>query len=152
MLNEICLDLNNFFDKGLPKFNGDFVIESGKITDADFLDAIKDNQYFRIIGSVFNDGVFQYTDELELIDEDFSGSIWLLAIPREFLSLVADIEAWQAKNGSVDSAAMSPFYSESFGGYSYSKSAGSVSGTGASTTWQTAYKNRLNIYRRIKGI
>jgi len=152
MLNEICLDLNNFFDRDLPKFKGDFTIENGKITDADFLAGIKDNQYFRIIGSVFNDGIFQYTDELELIDESFSGSIWLLAIPSEFLSLVADIEAWQAKNGSVDSAAMSPFYSESFGGYSYSKSAGSVSGTGASTTWQTAYKNRLNIYRRIKGI
>lgn len=152
MLNEICLDLNNFFDKGLPKFNDDFTIESGKITDADFLDAIKENQYFRIVGSVFNDGVYKYTDDLELTDEAFHGSIWLMAIPSEFLSLVADIEAWQDKNGSVDSAAMSPFYSESFGGYSYSKSAGSVSGTGASTTWQTAYKNRLNIYRRIKGI
>lgn len=152
MLNEICLDLNNFFDKGMPKFNGDFTIDSGKITDADFLASIKENQYFRIVGSVFNDGVYQYKSTLELIDESFSGSIWLLAIPKAFLDLVNDIEAWQAKNGSVESAAMSPFYSESFGGYSYSKSAGSVSGTGASTTWQTAYKNRLNIYRRIKGI
>lgn len=152
MLNEICLDLNNFFDKGLPKFNDDFTIESGKITDADFLDAIKENQYFRIVGSVFNDGVYKYTDDLELTDEAFHGSIWLMAIPAEFLSLVAEIEAWQTKNGSVDSAAMSPFQSESFGGYSYSKGAGSSSGAGSSITWQNAYKSRLNIYRRIKGI
>ena len=152
MLNEICLDINNFFDKNQPKFKGDFSIASGKITDADFLDNVKENQYFRIIGSVFNDGVYQYTNKLELVDENFSGSIWLMAIPKAFLTLVGEIEAWQEKNGSVDSAAMSPFYSESFGGYSYSKSAGSVSDKGTSTTWQTAYRNRLNIYRRIKGI
>lgn len=152
MLNEICLDLNNFFDRNQPKFKDDFSISSGKITNADFLSTIKENQYFRILGSVFNDGVYQYSDKLELVDEDFSGAIWLMAIPREFLSLVKEIEAWQAKNGGVDSAAMSPFYSESFGGYSYSKSAGSVSDKGASTTWQNAYRNRLNIYRRMKGI
>ena len=150
MLNEICLDLNNFFDRNQPKIKDDFSISSGKITNADFLDVIKENQYFRIIGSVFNDGVYQYSNELELVDEDFNGTIWLMAIPKEFLDLVTEIEAWQDKNGSVDSSGMSPFNSESFGGYSYSKGAGS--GAGASTTWQTAYRNRLNIYRRIKGI
>lgn len=150
MLNEICLDLNNFFDKDLPKFKGHIAIESGKITNADFLANIKTNQYFRIVGSVFNDGVYQYTDALELTDEEFSGAIWLMAIPKEFLSLVADIEAWQAKNGSVDSAAMSPYQSESFGGYSYSKASGGASSS--VPTWQSSFVNRLNIYRRIKGI
>lgn len=152
MLNEICLELNNFFNRNQPRLLGDFSISGGKITDTDFLLSIKENQYFRIVGSVFNDGVYQYKSTLSLIDEDFNGGIWLMAVPADFLALVADIEAWQAKNGGVDSAAMSPFLSESFGGYSYSKGAGSASGVGASQTWQGAYASRLSKYRRIKGV
>ena len=69
-----------------------------------------------------------------------------------FLELVAEIEAWQAKNGGVDSNAMSPYQSESFGGYSYSKSGGGSSDGGASSvpTWQSTYASRLKAYRRIR--
>jgi hypothetical protein len=100
------------------------------------------------VGSVFNDGVYQMTDNLELADEIFDGSIWLMAIPKAFLDLVKDIEDWQKKNGSVDSAAMSPFNSESFGGYSYSKGSGK-SGEGTGASWQGAYASRLNIWRKL---
>lgn len=100
------------------------------------------------MGSVFNDGVYQMTDSLELADEIFDGSIWLMAIPKAFLDLVKEIEDWQKKNGSVDSAAMSPFNSESFGGYSYSKGSGK-SGEGTGTSWQGAYASRLNIWRKL---
>jgi hypothetical protein len=85
---------------------------------------------------------------LELKDEVFEGSLWLMAIPQAFLDLVEEIDAWQKKNGAVDSAAMSPFNSESFGGYSYSKGVGS-SGGGLATTWQAAYAARLNAWRKI---
>lgn len=150
MLNEVCLEVRNFFDKNQPKIFGDILISDGKIRNADFLAVIKENQYFRIIGSVFNDGVYQNTADLELVDEHFDGAIWLMAVPKDFLALVAEISDWQQKNGGVDSQAMSPFTSESFGGYSYSKSAGSSSSNGNAGTWQAAYATRLNAYRRIR--
>lgn len=150
MLNEVCLEIRNFFDKNQPKIFGDIIISGGAITNADFLSDIQENQYFRIVGSVFNDGVYQYTDKLELTDEVFNGAIWLMAVPKDFLTLVAEIADWQTKNGGVDSQAMSPFTSESFGGYSYSKSAGSSSSNGNAGTWQAAYATRLNAYRRIR--
>lgn len=151
MLNEICLEINNFFNRNQPRLIGDFTISDGKITDTDFLNAIKEDQYFRIIGSVFNDGVYKYSDTLELKDEEFRGALWLMAIPSDFLTLVGEIEEWQQKNGGVDSANMSPFTSESFGGYSYSKSSGgsSESGTSSVPTWQSQYASRLGLYRRI---
>ena len=85
------------------------------------------------------------TDDLVLTDEIFDGVIWLMAIPKAFLDLVKEIEDWQKKNGAADSAAMSPFNSESFGGYSYSKGTGG----GTATTWQTIYASHLNIWRKI---
>lgn len=153
MLNEVCLEVRNFFDRNQPKIFGDIVISDGTITNADFLSDIQENQYFRIVDSVFNDGVYQYTDKLKLTDEVFNGAIWLMRVPRDFLALVAEIEDWQAKNGGVDSTAMSPFNSESFGGYSYSKSGGSASGDGSSSggaSWQAAYATRLKAYRRAR--
>ena len=154
MLNEVCLELNNFFDRNQPKFFGDFVISGGKITNTDFLAKIKANQYFRIIGSVFNDGVYKYSNLLELQDEAFHGAIWLMAVPADFLALVAEISDWQTKNGGVDSQAMSPYTSESFGGYSYSKSSGNTSegGNAGGASWQSAYATRLKPYRRARVI
>lgn len=153
MLYEICLELNNFFNKSQPTFIGDFQISNGKITHAGFLSEIKENQYFRIVGSVFNDGIYKYEETLTLIDEEFHGALWLMAVPKEFLSLVDEIEAWQTVNGQANSQAMSPFQSESFGGYSYTKASGSSSNSGSIVpTWQSQYASRLNKYRRIRGI
>lgn len=151
MLNDVCLEVNNFFNRNQPIIISDLRISNGKITNTDFLNKIKENQYFRIVGSVFNDGVYQYTTDLILLDEDFHGALWLMAVPKDFLDLVSEIEAWQQKNGMADSVAMSPFQSESFGGYSYSKSSGGSSATSLSSapTWQSQYATRLKPYRRI---
>lgn len=149
MLSELCQELKNWFDRGQPRIHGAFEISGGKITDTDFIDVIKPNQYFRINGSVFNDGVYKYTDDLMLTDELFVGSIWLMAIPKEVIALSDEIDAWQAKYGAADSIAMSPFNSESFGGYSYSKSAGGSSDGSNANTWQAAFSSRLNMWRKI---
>lgn len=149
MLSEICAELKNWFDRGQPRIYGAFEISDGKITDTDFIKVIKENQYFRIVGSVFNDGVYKYTEDLVLEDELFVGSIWLMAIPKDFLALVKDIEDWQTEYGKSDSTAMSPFQSESFGGYSYTKSSGSSERGGSSIAWQSAFSSRLNRWRKI---
>ena len=75
MLNELCQELRNYFDKAQPKFFGQIVVEDGNITNEEFLAAIKPEQYFRIVGSIFNDGVYCFKEELSLEYEgkEFSG-------------------------------------------------------------------------------
>lgn len=145
MLNELCQELKNYFDKGQPKFYGIINIENGHITDEEILEKIKPGQYFRIIGSIFNDGVYCFNEELLLEDESFDGTIWLMAIPKDFLMLAQEIEDWQEEYGKAVSG---PYQSESFGGYSYSKASGKNGG--GSYTWQDAFATRLNLYRRIR--
>lgn len=149
ILTELCQELRNWFDRNQPKYYGEFTIENGVLILSGDM-SLKDGQYFRIIGSALNDGVHQYGvygDALE--DEAFSGAVWAMAIPPAILTLVKDIEAWQDKYGGIDSAAMSPFASESFGGYSYSKS-GAGSGSGSTSGgWRSAFAGRLNPWRKI---
>ena len=151
MITELCQELKNWFDRDQPKIYDTFEISGGRIVTDTFTDKIQGNQYFRIIGSVFNDGVYKYTDELVLTDETFDGAIWLMAIPKSFLALADKISVWEEKYGGVDSAAMSPLTSESFGGYSYSKGAGGSSSTGSSSvpTWQSTFASDLSKWRKI---
>lgn len=147
MLTEICAEIKNYFTYESDKHFGNFAIVDGHITPS--FDIPTD--YVRIVGSHLNDGVHKLSDA-DLEDEgEFHGAIWVMSPPKAFLMLAEEIAAWQAKNGGVDSQAMSPFNSESFGGYSYSKSAGTgAGGIGAAGTWQAAYSTRLNAYRRIR--
>ena len=146
MLTEICKEIKNWFE--YAKFFGTFTIENGVI-NGEF--SLQENQYFRIVGSVFNDGVYKYDDSLSLTDETFTGAIWAMAVPNKVIALAADIEKWTDKYQSIDSVAMSPFNSEQFGGYSYTKSSGGSSSGNVdlSGTWQGAFADRLNHWRKI---
>ena len=149
MLTEICASIRNYFTYEGDRHFGDFAIADGQITPS--FDIPTD--YIRIVGSHKNDGVHVRGEQgFGLIDEgEFHGAVWVMSPPADFLALAAEIAAWQDKYGGVDSEAMSPFNSESFGGYSYSKSAGTgAAGIGAAGTWQAAYAARLNIYRRLR--
>ena len=145
MLNKLCKELKNWFE--VSKKFGTFTISENSITGVD----IQAGQYYRIIGSIFNDGIYKYGEEPTgaLKDETFDGAVWLLAIPKEIEELAAKITAWEAKYGTIDSAALSPFNSESFGGYSYSKS-GNSAGSGASPNgWKSAFADELNRWRKL---
>lgn len=150
MLTEICAEIKNYFTYQSDKHFGDFSIVAGQIVPSLTIPT----DYIRIVGSHLNDGVHKRGQNgFELVDEgEFHGAIWIMSPPKDFLDLADEIAAWQLKNGGIDSPAMSPFSSESFGGYSYSKgsSGGGASGTGATNTWQGAFGKRLNIYRRIR--
>ena len=142
MLTELCQELRNWFDR--ERHFGTFEIKGGNIT-APFL---VDGQYFRIIGSLFNDGVHQYPLG-DLQDETFNGAVWSLAIPQPVIKLSQDIQTWRDKYEAADGVAMSPFTSESFGGYSYTKASGSSSNGSESVTWQTTFRKRMNVWRKI---
>lgn len=150
MITEVCLYLKNWFDWNMPKYFGKFDIKNGilvSFNDGDM--GIQENQYYRIVGSVFNDGVHKKGAE-NLTDETFDGAVWLMAVPKAVIDIVAEISAWQAKYGTVNSANMSPYQSESFGGYSYSKSSGGYGTDGSIVpTWQSIFADRLWRYKKI---
>lgn len=145
MLSELCQELKNWFDRDQPHLHGAFEIRDGRIIDRDFTEIIKPNQYFKVSGSVFNNGVWKNDENLEMTDELFVGAVRLMAVPKEILDLNAEIDAWIAKYGA---AASSPYQSESFGGYSYTKASGGSSGSGGSS-WQAVFAARLNKWRKI---
>lgn len=153
-LTEICAECNNYFLRDYVNVSdyihsGTFTIENHSISDISFL---KPGQYFRIVGSDLNDGVYKNTTEgtAVLVDEEFDGAVWAMSVPPAFVALANDIAAWRLANESTNSKNMSPFSSESISGvYSYSKGSGGSADGGTAVTWKSQFKSRLNAYRRV---
>lgn len=143
MLTELCAELKNYFlrDRDEDIHYGEYTISGGSI-DLPFL---LNGQYFRIVGSVLNDGVYQYPAD-GLADEVFTGAVWSMAVPSSVVDLAADIEAWNEKNAD---AINSPYQSESFGGYSYSKGYNSATSGSSAVSWQSQFATSLNKWRRL---
>lgn len=139
ILTEICAELRNWFVVPNGVHIQTYTISGGSIAPLDFL---QEGQYFRIIGSVFNDGVHQYP-AADLTDEVFHGAVLAMALPPSLIALSAEIEAYN------DSDAGKPtgFASESFGGYSYQKFTDGNGGDGS--RWQSVFKDRLRKWRKL---
>lgn len=137
MLESVLMYLNNWFVVSITKDT--FTIEGGSIE----LPSLSLGQYFRIVGSLFNDGVYQYNEEIKLTDETFDGEIWALAVPKMVLNITHQIENWEEKNAGKEG-----FTSESFAGYSYSKSTNS---RGVAVGWQDVFATQLAPYRKMSG-
>ena len=139
MLTEICAEVRNYFCQDSDKHFGEYTISGGNIAPLGFL---KEGQYFRIIGSTFNDGVHQYPAD-NLIDEIFDGAVWAMAVPPSFITLAAEIKEYNDS----DMAKPSPFMSESFGGYTYQRFTNGNGGAGNS--WQRIFAEKLKPWRKI---
>ena len=138
MLTEICAEIRTYFEVPNGRHFGKFEISGGSIAPLDFL---QEGQYFRIVGSVFNDGVYQYPATF-LTDEVFEGAVWAMAVPPTLIALSAEINAYNDS----DAGKPSPFTSESFGGYAYTKA---TDANGAPIGWQKAFASRLNKWRKL---
>lgn len=132
MIDAICASLRNYFVVEIV--DGEYTVTDREIT----LPFLAAGQFFRVVGSVFCDGVYRYGDALPA-DETFDGAIWAMAIPPTLEELAAEIEEWKQKNAGVIN---SPYQSESFGGYSYTKGSDSAS-------WQGVFAKRLNRWRKL---
>ena len=141
MLEEMCRECRNWFTPKGGKHCGTFTIKDGVISPLDF---VYNNQYFRIVGSCFNDGVHQNTSSVlaSLTDEVFDGQIWVMNVPPAFITLSGEIEEYRKKYESD----VSPYSSESFGGYSYTKATGS---NGLPLTWREVFNSQLKVWRKI---
>ena len=138
MLTEIFAELRNWFVVPNGVHIQTYTISGGSIAPLDFL---QDGQYFRIIGSVFNDGVHQYPVP-DLTDEVFYGAVWAMAVPPALIDLSTEIEEYNKS----DAGKASPFTAESFGGYSYTKA---TDANGAPIGWQKAFASRLSRWRKL---
>lgn len=150
MLTEICAVIKNYFTADKDKHIGDFSVSEGVLVPSV---PLHDGQYYRIVGSVFNDGVHKFGDVEDILQDEpeFHGAVWAMRVPQEVVQLAQDIKDWQDKYGTVDSANMSPYSSESFGGYSYHKAQGfAETGGGMLTSWNVVFASRLNPWRKIR--
>lgn len=144
MLEQVLLYLYGVKPYNWPIARGGLHVGNFEIKNNSIGIPLVNGQYFRIIGSIFNDGVYQFNDALKLTDEAFCGGVWALAIPKPVLDLVKEIKAWEAKNGEV---ANGLYQSESFGGYSYTKATDPK--TGGALTWKSVFASRLSAWRKI---
>ena len=140
MIEQVLNFIHNYFISSTKR--GHFEIVGGTL----IIDGIKDGQYIKIEGSDLNNGIYLYpTDNLN--DEEFDGTVHGLAVPPAVLKVVSDIENWMDKYGEVSN---SPFQSESFGGYSYTRASGSSNSSNSSApTWQSVFGSSLNAWRKI---
>lgn len=135
MLEELLAEIHNWFE--CDYLAGELTVMDGELTLPHGF--VKKGQYYRIVGSVFNDGLHQYPTS-DLTDEVFDGEVWALAVPKAVVDIATEIEAWRKAN--PDSA----YTSESFGGYSYTKA---TTSDGMPARWQDAFRRRLNRWRKL---
>ena len=139
-LEGLCRHLRNWFFVENGEHADTFTVDGGSIS----LPFLRDGQYFVIVGSLFNDGVHKYP-AIGLTDETFNGTIYEMAVPRDVISLLDDITAWETK---YREASESPYESESFGGYTYTKSS-NKGGASGSASWKGIFRDRLNAWRKL---
>lgn len=120
MLTEICAYLRNYFDRDsygnrLPSWEEEIEISDGELVG--FADRLLPGQYYRIIDSMLNDGVYRYGDA-GLTDETFRGTVQAMAIPAPVVEAAQRLKEHRTKYGE---ALDSPFSAESYFGYSWTK-------------------------------
>lgn len=153
MLYRIMQHIHNMFI--IAPNPGTYTIADGALSPDP---GLLEGQRFWIVGSVLNDGVYTFhaggikndddTDAAELQDETFSGSVCSLAVPRDLISLAAEVATWEADNAE---ALNSPYTSENvIGVYSYTKGSGGT-GAGGSISWQDVFRARMDPYRKLVG-
>ena len=98
-LTDLCGELNNYFD--VLRIYGEFEISNNSIDLSNY--NVHDGQYIRIVGSVFNDGVYKYPfpPNETLVDETFNGSVWAMAVPSSVIAKMEEINQWLEENQSA---------------------------------------------------
>lgn len=123
--------VRNYFERGCVE--GEFTVSGGVLSPAPAA------RYFAIEGSMYHDGVYREGELKESPAETFSGKVWTLCPPDDFIALCAEISAFDDNN---PAGAMQ---SESFGEYSYTRMGGADGAPG----WMRVFANQLHPYRRM---
>lgn len=142
MIGDVMRYVNNYFNGAAVE--GEFSIsDDGTMEPADKLDGAR---FIAIHGSAALDGVWALvdgtldTDGEAIIPETFTGTVWPLRPPRDFVKLCERIAEFEAKTP------VTAVQSESFGAYSHTMFSGK---NGGAVTWQEAFAPQLVRYRRM---
>jgi hypothetical protein len=133
-LDALTVACNNFFVRHCVA--REYVVSGGALE----VPELADGQYFRIVGSTFNDGLHVYPAS-DLKDEAFTGMVWTMAVPSTFERLAEQVAEWTEKHGEADG----PYSSESFGGYSYARR----SSEDGSTGWRAAFASEIRRWKKL---
>ena len=131
----VMRQINKFFVGGYR--SGDFAITGGALSPAPSCG------YVYIQGSKRHDGVWAVSGDMltdlpdGLPDETFTGRVYELNPPGDFLALCGEISSYD------DAHPVGEMQSETFGDYSYTR----ASAQGGEHGWQSEYRTRLNAYR-----
>lgn len=123
--------VNNYFERAY--IDGTFTISGGVLSPAPAA------PYVAIEGSAWHGGVYRLDQLREHPEETFTGRVWALHPPDDFVQLCEEIAAYDEKNPA------GALQSETFGEYSYTRAVGQTGVIG----WQTAFAQRLIPYRRM---
>lgn len=129
--------VRNFFERGARL--GNFTIIGGALTPA------PECSYVYISGSALHDGVWALSGDMlqgaqdGMKDDSFTGFVFELHPPGDFLRLCEEISSYD------DAHPVGEMQSETFGDYSYTR----ASSQGGEQGWQSAYRKRLDAYRRM---
>lgn len=147
MLGAVLAYLNNWFERDpvtrMRNVYAGRLAVSGRTLTGLPDGFLADGQHVRIRGSRLNDGVYAWPC-FGLSDEEFAGEAWALSVPADVLALAEDVAEWVKRYGDAQD---SPYASESFGGYSYTKASGD--GPQGGSTWQAAFAARLAPWRKL---
>lgn len=144
-LEDVLTEIRNWFDFEELQFNGCEIVDGALPASVSSL--IPDGAWYMVEGSALNDGLHLHP-ATDLADETFDATIAVLSIPKPLLRLVDEIGDWKAAYKAGQGKALeSPYSSESFGGYSYSRK--DLTGAGSGSGWRQAFAQDLNRWRKI---
>ena len=157
MLNEVIEYLNNYFYKyssGVTQysFTKDVTFTTNNTLEGDFADTFLVGEYIQLEDTRLNDGIYKIIaiDDTSITidatlditidtEAEISTTMTKLFIPKDLIATIAEIKTYNTNT--TDGIA-----SESQGNRSVSY----ATSTNGSTGWQTAFKTRLNSYKRLK--
>ena len=167
-IDTICGETHNYFEES--KVINDYTIENGRIS----LPFLIDGQFFRIVGSHFNDGVYVYTDGYIISDASWnnvlednidwssiSDDTWGDLKHAELIDETFHGAIWPMcvprafiqlskeieEYNNSDAGKASPYLSENISGhYSYTKANASDS------AWQKVFADKLRRYKKAVNV
>lgn len=148
---ELCAYTHNFFDRYDEPFAGGFIIgtdyiwntfnfeEDMIVNPTNILDGLAPHQYYKIEGSIFNDGVHEAGEAL--IPEKFHGTVQPMRVPSAFAALAKKIDDY---DNALPSGGV--YVSQSFNGWSGTMATGA---DGLPADGKTRYRKEINQWRKI---
>lgn len=135
---DLMRETRNFFPAAF--WDGSWMLQDGVLSPSQ---PLHPGDWVAITGSFHNNGIFRLGEGCTIqgaANESWTGRLWLLAPPADFLTLAADIAAWGIRQGDQLTVR------ESFGAYSRELS---TDEHGLPLTWQTRFARQLLPYRRM---